>query len=615
MSPLSSLQGAVPDGNGYSFNLWAPLIKSVSLKFLGNEEHENRLFRMDKDKEGYFRSSIPGLKPGALYKYVLDNGTERPDPASRFQPEGVHGPSMTVDLRNLMRSNRTWNNPPLEDYIIYELHIGTFTEEGTFDAAIGRIPYLRELGVTAIEIMPVAQFPGGRNWGYDGVYPYAVQDSYGGPGGLIRLVDALHEAGIAAVLDVVYNHLGPEGNYLRSFGPYFTDRYRTPWGEAVNFDGRDSKGVREFFINNALYWLFEFGFDALRLDAVHGIFDQSPVHILKEMKDRVRAHPGGESKYLIAESDLNEARLVDKPQNGGYGLDAQWSDDFHHSLHTLLTGEEEGYYIDFGSVDDMTKAYSEGFVYTGQHSAFRGRGHGTPAAHIPPCRLVVNSQTHDQVGNRMMGDRLVSSLPPHKLRLAAASVILSPYIPLLFMGEEYAEISPFQYFVSHSDPDLIEAVRKGRHDEFSSFAWKGTPPDPSEEATFSRSELNRSLVEKEPHAGMLEFYRRLIRLRKQHPALGCGNRENMEVVHTAESKTILLGIWDESGTSAVLEALCFEEDRHVDITLPRGGRWPESGQWSLLIDTSSDEIHGTSARIGDTVRLGPMSLTLFQHKL
>ena len=573
----------------------------------------DRIVKMKRDMEGNFLVSVPGLAAGALYSYILNDKEERPDPASRLQPHGVHGPSMTLDLGKVPRRENSWRNPPLKDYIIYELHTGTFTPEGTFDAAAERIPYLKELGVTAIELMPVAQFPGTRNWGYDGVYPYAAQSSYGGPEGLARLIDALHEAGLAAVLDVVYNHLGPEGNYLRSFGPYFTDRYQTPWGEAINFDGEGSRGVRDFFINNSLYWLFELGFDALRLDAVHGIFDNSHVHILREMKDRISAQPGGEVKYLIAESDLNDTCLVDRPQNGGYGLDAQWSDDFHHSLHTLLTGESNGYYMDFGSTGDMAKAYGEGFVYTGQHSRFRGRMHGTPSAHVHPCRLVVDSQTHDQVGNRMMGDRLSSSLPLHKLRFAAAATLLSPYIPLLFMGEEYAEPAPFQYFVSHSDPELIAAVTKGRTQEFSAFAWKGTPPDPSEESTFIRSKLGASLFENEPHAGILEFYKKLIDLRKQHPALGCRSREHMEVLHMQESNTIILGLLDETGRSSVLEALCFEETGEVKIAVPQGGRWPEHGSWKRLIDTSFNETAEMSAKIGGNITLAPMSLSLFEH--
>jgi len=568
---------------------------------------------MDQDSEGCFRTVVTELRAGNLYKYILDGVVERPDPASRLQPEGVHGPSMTVDLSEFPRSGRSWQNHPLDNYIIYELHIGTFTPGGTFEAAIERIPYLRELGVTAVELMPVAQFPGERNWGYDGVYPYAVQSSYGGPGELINLIDALHGAGLAVILDVVYNHLGPEGNYLRDFGPYFTDKYQTPWGDAINYDGPESQRVRDFFIGNALYWLFEFGFDALRLDAVHGIFDKSPVHILKEMKQAVMSMPGGKGKYLIAESDLNETCLVDPPEKEGYGLDAQWNDDFHHCLHTLLTGESDGYYMDFGSTEALKKAYSEGFVFTGQFSGFRGRQHGTPSRHVPPGKLIVHSQTHDQVGNRMMGDRLSASLPQEKLRFAAAAVILSPYVPLIFMGEEYAEDAPFQYFISHSDPSLVEAVRKGRIEEFSSFRWKGVPPDPADKATFLGSKLNIALAKRQPNAGMLEFYRKLIRIRQQHPALASPKRQNIEVIQISGSRTIIVAIWDNVGTSMILEVLCFENKESVSFSLPREGRWPKIGAWELLIDSSMRETPGTSVRIEDRVTVGPISLSLFEH--
>jgi len=606
------LPGAVPDEDGFTFTLWAPLRKTASLRLIDPPEQMEPILPMERNDEGYFRLHVPGLKPGIRYCCLLDNKEERPDPASRFQPEGVHNPSMTVDLREVKRSKVSWNNPPLEDYIIYELHVGTFTPEGTFRATMERIPYLRDLGVTAVELMPVAQFPGKRNWGYDGVYPYAVHDSYGGPWELIRLIDALHDSGIAVILDVVYNHLGPEGNYLRSFGPYFTDRYRTPWGDAINLDGPDSKGVRDFFINNAIYWLFDLGFDALRLDAVHGIFDNSPVHFLKEMKDRVDSLPVGGTKYLIAESDLNDSRIVDIPDRGGYGLDAQWSDDFHHCLHTLLTGESDGYYADFGSTDDMAKAYSEGFVYTGQRSDFRGRAHGTPSAHIPPRKLVVHCQTHDQVGNRLMGDRLSASLSNDRLRLAAASVILSPYIPLIFMGEEYAEKAPFQYFVSHSDPSLVEAVRQGRLDEFASFAWKGSPPDPSEEKTFLHSKPDIALADKELHAEMLKFYKKLIKLRRAHPALQSPRRERMDVVHIPDIKTLLVAVWDETCRYMTFQAICFSETGPATITPPVGGHWPETGTWKLMLDTSKTETMETSAKIGDKVEIGPMSLSLFE---
>lgn len=611
--PAARPQGAIASGDGFEFRLWAPIRESVDLRII---EPQERIIPMQSDGAGNFSTHVQGLNPGALYTYLLDGETERPDPASRYQPDGVHGPSMTIDTGAFKWTDPAWVNPPLKDYIIYELHIGTFTPEGTFDAAMGRIPYLKELGVTAVEIMPVAQFPGSRNWGYDGVSPYSVQNSYGGPEGLMRLVDALHNAGLAAILDVVYNHLGPEGNYLRDFGPYFTDRYNTPWGDAINYDGAGCEGGREFFIGNALFWLEQYHFDALRLDAVHGIFDQSVPHILKEMKDRVMGLPNGGNKYLIAESDLNDTRLVDPPGDGGYGLDAQWCDDFHHALHTLITGERDGYYTDFGQSAQMAKALREGFVYSGGFSEFRKRKHGTSSAHVHPRRLVVSTQTHDQVGNRMTGDRLAATLGHDRLRLAAALMLLSPYIPLLFMGEEYAETAPFQYFVHHSDPALIEAVRRGRREEFASFAWKAEVPDPEAEETFMASKLHMQIKDMQPHKSMLRCYRELIRIRKTHPALMAPNRQDMDVVHTEQSNSLLIAM--RGGGSTVFIAACLDPARAAEINIPSGGIWPEGGEWRRIFDTSdfgmSGSRPGMSGKIRKSVIIDPMSLSLFEHK-
>jgi maltooligosyltrehalose trehalohydrolase len=410
---------------------------------------------------------VQGVKPGTRYFYRLDGNTERPDPASKFQPEGVHGPSQVIDP-HFVWEELHWSGIPFSHYVLYELHVGTFTAQGTFDAIVPHLDELKDLGITSIEIMPVAQFPGDRNWGYDGVYPGAVQNSYGGPEGLKRLIDACHQRGLAVTLDVVYNHLGPEGNYLCDFGPYFTDRYHTPWGAAINFDGPDSDAVRRFFIENALSWVTEFRLDALRLDAVHGIFDFSALHFLQELAAAVheQAERLNRRIYVIAESDLNDVRLVSSPELGGYGLDAQWNDDFHHALHTLLTGERTGYYEDFGRIQDLAKAFAEGFVYSGAYSPARRRRHGNTSKDLAADRFVVCAQNHDQVGNRLKGDRLSALVSFEGLKLAAAVVLLSPFIPLLFMGEEYGETAPFPYFVSHSDPDLIEVVRRGRRAEF-----------------------------------------------------------------------------------------------------------------------------------------------------
>ncbi len=376
--------------------------------------------------------------------------------------------------------------------IMYELHAGTFIPEGTFDAVIPGLDHLKDLGINATDIMPVAQFPGERNWGYDGVYPFAVQNSYGGPDGLKRIVNECHTKGIAVILDVIYNHLGPEGNYLRDYGPYFTDRYKTPWGQAINFDGPYSNEVRNFFIENALSWLKNYHIEGLRIDAIHGIYDMSAQPFLPELAERVEefSQQEGRKFYLIAESDLNNSYALRPRDSGGSGLDALWCDDFHHALHTLLTGETDGYYVDFGKIGHLVKSFREGFVYSGQYSAFRKRNHGNSSADIPPDRFVVFSQNHDQTGNRLKGERLSSLVSFESLKLAAGVVLLSPYIPLIFMGEEYGETAPFLFFISHSDPELIKAVRQGRKDEFKTFNWKDEPPDPQDIETFMRSKLD-----------------------------------------------------------------------------------------------------------------------------
>ncbi|MBU2222327.1 MAG: malto-oligosyltrehalose trehalohydrolase [Candidatus Omnitrophica bacterium] len=474
------------------------------------------LIAMEKDGDGYFRAEVSNISSGTRYLYVLDGKKERPDPASRFQPEGVHGPSCVVDPDIYKWKDRRWKGIALQDLIFYEAHIGTFTPEGIFEAAIQKIPYLKKLGVTCLEVMPVAQFPGKRNWGYDGVGLYAVQNSYGGPEGLKRLVDASHGAGLAFCLDVVYNHLGPEGNYLNDFGPYFTKKYHTPWGDAINYDDRESDHVRRFVIENALYWIFEYHIDVLRLDAVHGIYDFSAKHILQELNDVVQglAQKLGRCVYLIAESDLNNSRIIRPQKQGGYGLSGQWNDDFHHAAHSYLTGERQGYYEDFGRLDDISKAIKEGFVYDGKYSPFRKRRHGNSVKDIAPEKLVVCIQNHDQVGNRAFGERLSTLVDFVKQKLAAALLILSPDTPLLFMGQEYGERAPFQYFVDHGDADLIRAVQEGRKKEFAAFGWENTP-DPESEKTFLDSHLSWNIEADDERRYLWCLYKDLIFLRKK----------------------------------------------------------------------------------------------------
>lgn len=594
------------------FRVWAPKSRTVALRIVSGKG--TGTIPMQKEKFGYFSATVKDVPAGDRYLYLLENGEERPDPASRFQPDGVHGASQVVDPRLFSWHDDGWKGIPLEEYVIYELHVGTFTREGTFEAVIPRLDYLKELGITAVQLMPVAQFPGSRNWGYDGVYPFAPQNSYGGPEGLKRLVDTCHAKGLAVVMDVVYNHLGPEGNYLAEFGHYFTDRYRTPWGDAVNLDGPHSDPVRAFFISNALYWINEYHVDALRLDAIHGIFDFSARHFLRELADKVhwQRQALGRNIYVIAESALNDPRVVASPDIGGHGLDAQYNDDFHHALHTLLTSENRGYYQDFGQFGQMVKAFSEGFVYSGEYSPYRERRHGRRSNDIPPGRFVVCAQNHDQVGNRMKGDRLSTLLPLEKLTLAAGLVILSPYLPLIFMGEEYGEQAPFPYFTSHSDPALVEAVREGRKAEFASFAWEGEPPDPQNEATFLSAKIDPGLREKGEHAIIFHFYRRLLELRRTVPAFRNSARKNVEVSGFENEKVLVV-----RRRNAGDEACCIFSfgDMEQEVALPLA-----EGAWEKVLDSSAPEWGGreeiaprTVAANGteNKVRVGPFSVVVY----
>ncbi|MGA9354483.1 MAG: malto-oligosyltrehalose trehalohydrolase [Terriglobales bacterium] len=524
----------LPDGS-WEFLLWAPNARSVRLQLCLSDE----LINMELLPQGYFRANVRGVDDGTQYLYRLDDHRSLPDPASRFQPRGVHGPSQIVDTGSFQWTDQDWKGVPLESSIFYELHVGTYTREGTFDAVIPHFAQLADLGVTTIELMPIAQFPGSRNWGYDGVYPFAPQNSYGGPAALHRLVDSAHAQGLAVTLDVVYNHLGPEGNYLNAFGPYFTDRYRTPWGQAVNLDGQDSDAVRRFFIENALYWLEDYHFDALRLDAVHGIFDFGARHFLAELKSSVAqlASRLGRPLHIIAESDLNDSRLLCDPERGGYDLDAQWSDDFHHSVHRLLTDEDSGYYSDFQGIEPLAAALKQGWYYSGQYSHFRKRHHGNSPCGLTASKFVVFTQNHDQVGNRAFGDRMSALVDFESLKLAAGVNLLSPFVPLLFMGEEYGEAAPFQYFTSHGDKELVEAVRRGRREEFAAFDWEESVPDPQDDQTYERSHLDHALKEKDEHRTLLRFYQQLIRIRRE---FHLGSAESRTIRELGDSALLLL---------------------------------------------------------------------------
>jgi maltooligosyltrehalose trehalohydrolase len=539
---------------------------------------------------GYFRAIVDDVAPGALYRYRIDGQKERPDPASRFQPQGVHGPSQVADHR-FAWNDTGWCGIPLETYVLYELHVGTFTPQGAFDAIIPRIATLKELGVTAIEVMPVAQFPGNRNWGYDGVYPFAVQESYGGPSAFKRFVDACHKQGIAVALDVVYNHLGPEGNYLSDFGPYFTNVYKTPWGEALNFDGPHSDHVRRYFIENALEWITEFHIDALRLDAVHAIVDPSARPFLQELGIAVhtRAAELGREVFVFPESDRNDAQFVSPVESNGIGHDAIWNDDFHHALHVLLTGEQDGYYQDFHGIEDLATSLREGFVYSGPYSRFRRRRHGNSSKDIPGKNFIVYTQNHDQIGNRRAGDRLAKSFSLDQLKFAAGVLLLSPYLPLLFMGEEYGDPSPFQYFVSHGDSDLIEAVRRGRKEEFARFNWQREIPDPQSEQTFLNSKLDWELQLQGNHRILWQFHRELLRLRRAVHALARLDRSAMQVECRAGENLLLVQRGMEPGRVFSL-FYAGRSTAEYEIAFP-------SGRWRKLLDSADHEWAGQGSQV------------------
>jgi len=606
--------GAICVGNKCChFLVWAPFIDRLDIHVTAPHEC---VLPLKKDDWGYHYATAESLEPGSLYFYSVNGRKKYPDPASRFQPHGVHGPSQVVDSR-FPWEDHDWSGIPLQDYIIYELHVGTFTLEGTFEAIIPYLDTLKGLGITAIELMPIAQFPGNRNWGYDGVFPFAVQNSYGRPENLKRLVNTCHKKGMAIVLDVVYNHLGPEGNHLGDFGPYFTDCYRTAWGAALNFDGPQSDHVRRFFIENALYWVTDFHIDALRLDALHAILDISPHTFLEELATSVHEQASQLNRqiYLIAENDLNDRRPLLPPELGGYGLDAQWNDDFHHSLHALLTGERTGYYQDFGHFQHLVKALKEGFVYSGEYSSYRQRHHGTSSKDIPAHRFVVFAQNHDQVGNRMKGERLSHLVSFDELKLAAGIVLLSPFIPLIFMGEEYGEEAPFPYFTSFSDTPLIEAIWQGRQQEFAAFQWQGEPPDPQDETTFLQAKLKQDIRNEGHHRVLWEFYRELIRMRRENPALANISKDTLEVRGYEESKLLLIHRW--SGGNEAIMVFDFS-DEPISMALP-----VPTGHWQKRLDSRDKRWLGNGGAIPEkldsegevTITLAPKSFALFTKEI
>jgi len=579
----------------YEFNLWAPFLSKVALKIVSPQE---KIIPMEKDGKGYWKITVGDTSDKTRYLYQLNGEKERPDPASHFQPEGVHGPSQVIDHDSFRWEDREWNGIPISAMIIYELHTGTFTAEGTFEAIIPRLDKLKDMGINVLEIMPIAQFPGERNWGYDGVYPFAVQNSYGGPTGFKWLVNECHKRGIAVILDVVYNHLGPEGNYLWDYGPYFTKKYRTPWGDALNFDGAHSNEVRNYFIENALHWFKNYHIDALRLDAIHGISDMSAKPFLSELAEKVEEFSKTTRKtcYLIAESDLNDSKVTRPREFGGYGIDAQWCDDFHHALHTILTEEKQGYYSDFGEVKHLVKAMREGFVYSGEYSQFRQKNHGNSSKDVPATQFVTFSQNHDQIGNRVLGERLSVLVSFESLKLAAGAVILSPYVPLLFMGEEYGEDAPFLYFVSHSDPALIEAVRQGRKAEFRNFSWKEEPPDPQSVETFLKSKMDWEKRNKDRHKVLMDFYKHLLSLRKTIPALSSLDKKNLTVNGLEGEKIIFMRRWKDSTHVFIIFNFNCSRVKIIPPVL--------DGGWEKMIDSSETIWNGPGSLLPKELNAG-----------
>ena len=570
------------------FEVWAPFAEQVDLIL------SDQTIPMDSEGGGWFAVDA-AAEHGADYGFSLDGTDALPDPRSPWQPSGPHELSRFVDHERFAWNDANWRGAPLASAIIYELHIGTFTPEGTFDAAIERLDHLVELGITAVELLPVAEFSGDHGWGYDGVDLFAPHHAYGGPDGLKRLVDGCHARGLAVIMDVVYNHLGPSGNYLGRFGPYFTDRYATPWGQAVNFDGPGSAAVRAFFIENALTWLDDYHCDGLRIDAIHAILDASATHILEEIAtnvERLENHLGRDL-FLIAESDLNDPRVVQRRELGGYGLDAQWSDDFHHALHAVVTGETAGYYADFGSVAHLAMALEEAFVYGGRYSPFRDRVHGRPPVGIPGTRFLGYIQNHDQVGNRAKGERLSSMVPPELCKVAAAVVLTAPFVPMLFQGEEWGASSPFQYFTSHPDHDLGRAVSEGRKREFEAFGWDpGEIPDPQDPETFERSKLNWDELGNPPHAELLEWYRDLIALRKRVPELGDGDLSSVMTFFDEDQNALVM----QRGGITVA---CNFSDSPAEVPAERGDS-------TELLMTSGDKPEWS----GDVLVLPPTSVTI-----
>lgn len=582
--------------------VWSPLAENIFIVI--NKEN---LVSLNKGDFGYWEANSLDINEGDNYQIMVDQKCF-PDPSSLYQPHGVHGISEAYNLHNYHWNDKEWKGISTNDLIIYELHTGTFTQTGDFDGISGKLKYLKDLGINAIEIMPVAQFPGTRNWGYDGVFPFAVQNSYGGPKGLQNLVDACHQQGIAVILDVVFNHVGSEGNYLTQFGPYFTGKYKTPWGNAINFDDEWCDGVREYYIENALMWLRDFHIDGLRLDAVHAIKDFSAKHILQELKEYVTTLNDltGKRHFLIAESDLNDVRYINSSEKGGYGIDIQWCDEFHHAIHALVTKEKNGYYSDFGdNVWDLVKSFNEAYVYDGIYSPYRKKRFGSKTKDLSGYKFVVFTQNHDQIGNRMLGERLSTLVDYETLKLIAGAMLLSPFTPLLFMGEEYGETNPFLYFTSHEDVNLIRLVSEGRKNEFTHFMDGGDVPDPQSLETFNRSKLQWD-NQIEQQLRLFEYYKELIRLRKHHPVLKNTNRQGVEA-NVVNNKNIIV-LRRQYLENMIICIMNFEAD-DVTIDLPA-----VNNSLYMLMDSAEENWNNTQTKPWEErIKIKAKSILVFSN--
>jgi maltooligosyltrehalose trehalohydrolase len=594
-------QGAIFNpGNTCTFKIWAPLHDTVSLHLTFPEAQS---IPMKKNESGFFSVRVENIDPSTRYFYNLDGKKDCPDPSSFFQPEGVHKASAIIDHSKFVWKDKHWKGIPQQDLILYEIHVGTFTPDGTFEAIIHRLDDLLETGINAIEIMPVGQFPGDRNWGYDGVFPFATQSSYGGPDGLKKLVDACHQKGIAVFLDVVYNHLGPEGNYFSEFGYYFTEKYKTPWGNAINFDGPWSDAVREFFSDNVVYWLYFFHLDGLRFDAIHAIYDTNATTVwsLIDAKVNLLEQQTGHRYILFAESDDNDPKVVLPIGSNGKGFEGQWLDDFHHAVYALLDSDNAFLYEDFFSVAQIAKSINEGFVHSGEYVKARKRKHGASSVGIDGEKFVAFNQNHDQIGNRVAGTRLTTLITPEKIKLAAALLFLSPYIPLLFMGEEYGEMNPFLYFTSHSDTELIKAIKKGRKKEFERFYADGEPEDSQDVATFNESKLNWERRNSGFFNLMHDWYKSLIHIRKTNAALKTCDKK-MLMADTIEERVLLLHRWNDDKSAYLIALFNFSEEPFT-FCLPE-----LKSNWKILLSTDGKD---GDFKAGSSIALMGFSVILF----